>query len=130
MSAWAGLARLPCSVFQTQESIMSLVIDANPVPLRTDDEGVVRVTGTRVSLDTIVEAYHEGETPETISDQYPSLAVRDIYAIIAYYLGHRQEVDAYLAERGEQREQLRREILEWSPQDGIRERLLARRDSR
>jgi hypothetical protein len=35
-------------------------IRSEPVPLRIDASGVVRVGDTRVSLDTVIHAYHEG----------------------------------------------------------------------
>lgn len=106
---------------------MSLVIDPVPVPLATDDSGVVRVSGTRVTLDTIVIAYQQGEPPEIIADQYPTVPLADIYAVINYYLRHRREVDRYLAGRGRQAVEIR---LRWeaiSPTDDIRQTLAARR---
>jgi len=68
---------------------MSLKISSNPVPLTTDEDGIVRVAGTRVSLDTVVYAFNQGASAEEILQQYPSLALRDIYATITYYLQHR-----------------------------------------
>ena len=43
---------------------MSLSIAVEPLPLSKDADGVVRVGGTRVTLDTLVEAFHEGLTAE------------------------------------------------------------------
>jgi Protein of unknown function (DUF433) len=51
---------------------MSLGTISEPVPVATDVDGVVRVGGTRVTLDTIVAAFHDGATPEEIAQQYPS----------------------------------------------------------
>ena len=59
---------------------------AEPPPLHEDQDGVVRVGGTRVTLDTVVEAYEEGATPEEIVLQYSSLKLSDVYATIGYYL--------------------------------------------
>jgi uncharacterized protein (DUF433 family) len=72
---------------------------AQPVPLRTDEHGIVRVGGTRISLDTVLAAYRRGETPEAIVDNYDSLRLADVYAVIAYYLTHQADVDRYLAEQ-------------------------------
>jgi hypothetical protein len=36
---------------------MSLPLTAKPPPLTTGDDGVVRVGGTRVTLETVVEAW-------------------------------------------------------------------------
>jgi uncharacterized protein (DUF433 family) len=106
---------------------MSLAIALEPVPLSTDAHGVVRVAGTRVTLDTIVEAFNEGLTAEEIVQQYPSLTLADVYAVIGYYLHRRREVDAYVEERRRKAEEVR--LQNRSRQDalGIRERLLARR---
>jgi uncharacterized protein (DUF433 family) len=108
---------------------MSLTIDAEPMPLQTDADGVVRVGGTRVTLDTIVIAFQQGATAEEIAQQYPTVALSDIYAVIGYYLRHRREVEAYLEEGNQQAEALRRELEANYDRQGIRERLLARRSS-
>jgi uncharacterized protein (DUF433 family) len=108
---------------------MSLVIDAELMPLQTDADGVVRVGGTRVTLDTIVAAFQQGASAEEIAQQYPSVQLADIYAAITYYLRHRAEVEAYLEEGDRQAEALRRELEAGCNQQGIRERLLARRSS-
>ncbi len=106
---------------------MSLVIQTDPVPLRTDDHGVVRVVGTRVTLDTIVTAYQLGHSANVIHDQYPTVSLADVYSVLGYYLRHRDGIDAYLEENRKEAETLRQEIeSRWDPR-GIRERLLARR---
>ena len=79
------------------------------IPIATDVDGVVRVGGTRVTLDTVVMAYTEGLSAEEIVRQYPSLDLADTHAAIAYYLRHRDEVDAYLAERRRLAASVRRE---------------------
>jgi uncharacterized protein (DUF433 family) len=108
---------------------MSLAIDAEPLPLESDADGVVRVGGTRVTLDTIVVAFQQGATAEEIAQQYPTVTLSDIYAAIAYYLRHRQEVEAYLKEGKQQGDALRQQQeVEYDRQE-IRSRLLARRSS-
>ena len=52
---------------------MSLMVMPEPVPLAADRDGVMRVGGTRVTLDTVVAAFREGATAEEITQQYPSL---------------------------------------------------------
>ncbi len=96
-------------------------------PLREDQGGVIRVAGTRVRLDTVVFAFNNGATAEEILLRYPSLALSDIYAVIAHYLRHRAEVDAYVVERERIAEEARQESEKRFPRDGLRERLLARR---
>lgn len=51
---------------------MSLVIEAPPVPLRTDEHGVIRVGKTRVPLDAIIYAFNQGSSPEEIVMSYPA----------------------------------------------------------
>ncbi len=106
---------------------MPVVLQAEPVPLSTDESGVIRVGGTRVTLDTIVAAYEDGETPEVISDQYPAVGLADIYATITFYLRHRAEIEAYLDERCQHGEVVRRKHEARFSQEGLREELLARR---
>ena len=106
---------------------MSLVIEAPPVPLSTDDDGVMRVGKTRVPLDTVVFAFNEGSTPEEIVMSYPTLALGDVYAIVNYYLHNRPEVDAYLGQRETEAARIKEENEKRFPQAGIRARLLARR---
>lgn len=104
----------------------TLQFEPEQVPLRFDAYGVVRVGGTRVSLDSVMASFDDGAGPEEILDSYPSLALADIYAIIAYYLRHEDEVRAYLAHQEELAERAREENEKLYPSDGLRERLLAR----
>jgi uncharacterized protein (DUF433 family) len=85
--------------------------------------------GTRVRLETIINAFHNGSTAEEILLKYPSLNLTDIYAVITYYLWSRDEVDAYIAGRRCQEEAVRRENEARFPSAGVQERLLARRAS-
>jgi uncharacterized protein (DUF433 family) len=98
--------------------------------MEMDEGGVVRVGGTRIRLDTVITAYNNGCGAEEILLKYPSLDLTDIYAVITYYLWNRQEVEAYLAERQRVIEESHREIEERFPSQGVRERLLARRDAK
>jgi uncharacterized protein (DUF433 family) len=108
---------------------MSLVLVADPVPFAADADGVVRVGGTRVTLDTLIMAFRQGASPESIADQYPTLRLADVYTALGYYLRHQEEVDAYLQRRRQQAAQVRdQNEARFSP-IGVRERLLARRNS-
>jgi uncharacterized protein (DUF433 family) len=107
----------------------TLPIHADPPPLRTDEGGAVRVGKTRVSLDLVVEQYENGMSPEDMVRAYDTLGLADVYAVIAYYLRHRDEVRAYLKRRHEEAEALRAKIESERPRVG-REELLARRGAR
>ena len=62
-------------------------------------EGVYYVTGTRVSLDSIVYAFREGCSPESIREDFDGLSLNHVYGAIAFYLDHQAEVDSYLTGR-------------------------------
>jgi uncharacterized protein (DUF433 family) len=97
------------------------------IPVQTDADGVVRVGGTRVTLDTVVAAFEMGATAEEIAQQYPSLVLADVYAVIAYFLRHRSEVDAYLMARQQHAAEVRKANERRFDPSGVRDRLLARR---
>ncbi len=97
------------------------------VPLRKDTNGVNRVGGTRVTLDTVIAAFWEGATAEEIAQQYPSLALADVYAVISYYLQNQSEVEAYLQQRREEAQRIQQENEARFDPTGVRARLLARR---
>jgi uncharacterized protein (DUF433 family) len=105
---------------------MSLKISTDPAPLFTDEDGVVRVGDTRVRLDTVVHAFNQGASAEEILQQYPSLALPDIYATISYYLQHRSSVDDYMKERRQEHDRVRQINESRSGPAGLRERLLKR----
>jgi uncharacterized protein (DUF433 family) len=105
---------------------MLSVAALEPIPLSTDADGVIRVAETRVTLDTLVDTFMTGASPEEIAQDFPVLKLDDIYAVVTYYLRHRAEVDAYLRERRARADAIRREIESHSPQTGLRDRLLAR----
>jgi uncharacterized protein (DUF433 family) len=109
---------------------MDLSIEAQPIPLNAGDDGVIRVAGTRVTLDTVVAAFQQGATPEEIVQQYDSLDLGDVYAVIGYYLRRRSEVETYLREGQNQSEKVRRENESRFNPTGLRDRLLARRSGK
>lgn len=89
--------------------------------------GVIRVVGTRVPIDTIIEAFEAGATAEEISADFSALRLEDVYAVLTYYLRHREEIGAYLEKRRLARDEVRRQNeARWDYGD-TRRRLLARR---
>ena len=97
------------------------------IPLQIDDRGIMRIARTRVTLDSVLSSFNEGATAEEIAHQFSSLELADVYAIIGYYLRHREEVDSYLLQRKERAEDTRQQLNERHNLTGIRERLLARK---
>lgn len=106
--------------------MVTLPLTPLPSPLRLEEGGVVRIGATRVTLDTLVGCYRDGNTAEEIVQQYPALALADVHAAIAYYLTHLPEVEAYLERRRRDAADLRCEVERVCDQRGMRERLLAR----
>ncbi|NMF86567.1 DUF433 domain-containing protein [Nodosilinea sp. P-1105] len=106
---------------------MILAIKAEPAPLTVNTDGVVRVSGTRVTLDTLVAVFKQGATAEEIVYRYSSLRLGDVYASIAFYLNHQEDVETYLQQRQQQGQEIRQmNEARFDPQ-GLRDRLLARR---
>ncbi len=106
---------------------MRVVISTSEVKLTKTEAGVLRIGNSRVSLDTVIIAFSQGATPEQIVEDYDSLELSEVYAVISYYLQNRDEVEDYLAKRKVQRRKLRRQIESRCNPQGIREKLLARR---
>ena len=106
------------------------VIDPEPVPLVRDQAGRLMVPGSRISLDVLVAAFKRGKTPEAIHDGYQAVSLPDVYAIFTYYLRHRADVEAYLAEQEREGAEIQARIEEEYPlNEGLRARLLARLDT-
>lgn len=109
---------------------MALAVPTVSIPIQTDERGDIRVGGTRVLLDLVIARHTQGDTPEQIQESFPTLKLADIYAVISYYLNHQAEVEAYLQQRREKGEALRRKIEAEQPQGAeLRARLLAHMDT-
>jgi len=61
-------------------------------------EGAYFIAGSRVSLASIIYAFREGASPETIRQNFPSVSLAQVYGAIAFYLSHPRESEAYLQE--------------------------------
>jgi uncharacterized protein (DUF433 family) len=109
---------------------MAFTAQAAAPPLREDVAGALRVGDSRVLLELIIRAFQDGATPETIVQRYSTLALADVYAVIAYYLHHRSDVEEYMIRREQRAEEVRRSL---ESQQGdlseIRARLLSKRQS-
>src|SRR5713226_7100532 len=78
---------------------MAQALTTEPIPLVADGDGVMRVRGTRVTLETILAAFAEGATAEEIAQQYPSVSLADVYQVTGCYLRHPAELEPYLVQR-------------------------------
>ena len=104
-------------------------IATEPIPLTVDPNGVIRVAETRVTLDSVVLAFLDGATAEEIAQQYPTIDLADVYAVIGYYLKKQPEIEAYLKQRQKVAEKIRKKNESRFPSQNIRARLLARKRS-
>jgi uncharacterized protein (DUF433 family) len=66
------------------------------------------IEGTRISLDSVVYAFLNGKSPESIAQDFPLLSLEQVYGAIAFYLGSRELIDAYLKEGEEEFEKLQK----------------------
>jgi uncharacterized protein (DUF433 family) len=92
-----------------------------------DEQGVVRVGGTRVSLESVVIAFDRGAAAEEIAESFPTLGLADVYSTLAFVLLNRSTVDEYLRAREVDTARIRAEVEARFPADGLRARLEARR---
>src|SRR2546421_8594677 len=89
-----------------------MALDSNYVSADIDS---YRITGTRVSLDSIVYDYLSGLSPESIADNFDTLTLEQVYGAITYYLSHRDEVDRHLMRNRTKFDALRKKARENHP---------------
>jgi uncharacterized protein (DUF433 family) len=106
---------------------MQYLVLTQTAPLTFGDDGTIRITGSRVTLDSVVHAFQHGSTAEQIQDSFPSLTLREIYGAIAYYLEHQEQVDAYLQVQTQAAEETRRTTESRQNSAALRRRIRARR---
>lgn len=70
-------------------------------------DGGYQLSGSRVSLDSIVYGFLRGETAEIIAQSFPVLTLEQVYGAITYYLAHQSEIDRYLRQADTDFEQFR-----------------------
>jgi uncharacterized protein (DUF433 family) len=111
-----------------KDSTMNMPIQAVAVPLFEDEQGGLRVSGTRVLLERIIHAFEDGATPEAIVQSYDTLQVADVYAILTWYLRNKAAVAEYLRKRAADAATIRQMIEAKQPDRAeLRARLMARR---
>jgi uncharacterized protein (DUF433 family) len=109
---------------------MNLVLDREAPPLHEDETGAVRVGNSRVLLETVVRAFQDGASPESIMNRYSTLSLSDIYNTIGYYLRHQDAVEAYLHQREQLSEAVQQRLSDIQPDlSSIRARLLSQRNT-
>jgi uncharacterized protein (DUF433 family) len=108
---------------------MAAITVTAEVPLFADPYGTLRLQGTRVTLDSVVTAFRAGATADEIAQKFPSVALADVHLIIAHYLHHAAEIDAYLSGQRAEAATLRQSTEQRFDRTGLRARLLGRRES-
>ena len=105
-------------------------VDLPELLVRTP-QGVWRIAGTRVSLESLIYSFLDGATPEEVCQDFSSLSLAQVYGVIAYYLQHREKVDAYLKTQQQTAERLQQELRTRHREfrRDLRQRLLAHRRS-
>jgi len=109
---------------------MNLVLDRETPPLYEDETGAVRVGNSRVLLETVIRAFQDGASPESIVHRYTTLSLSDVYNTIGYYLRHQDAVEAYLTQREQLAEAVQQRLSDIHPDlSSIRARLLSQRNT-
>jgi uncharacterized protein (DUF433 family) len=113
-----------------QWAISMTILENEPItlaiPLREDPPGVLRVGKSRVLLELVVRAHQRGASPEQIVESFEALDLRDVFAVIAYYLANPAQIDDYLRNCEKETESIRRKIEKTQPPLPRKEELLAR----
>ena len=73
-------------------------------------DGTIRVGDSQVSLESVLYHFKMGAVPEEISQMFPSVQLADVYAVIAYYLSHRDVVEDYLRQQEADGDRVQTEI--------------------
>lgn len=65
--------------------------------LTQDSDGFIHIVGHRIGLEHLVHYYNQGDSPEALACEYPTLSLSLIHRVIAFYLDNRDEIDRYVA---------------------------------
>ena len=63
--------------------------------------GRARIAGHRIRVRDIVLWTEQGRSPDQIVADFPQLSLADVYAALAYYHDHREEIDRQIREDDE-----------------------------
>jgi uncharacterized protein (DUF433 family) len=108
---------------------MKLVLEQETPPLQEDETGAIRVGNSRVLLETVIRAFQDGASPESIMHRYSTLSLSDVYNTIGYYLRHQAAVEAYLEQRELLAQSVQQRLSEIQPDLSlIRQRLYSQQN--
>ena len=100
-------------------------IAADPVPLEKWDDGSVRVAGTRLHYNVVVRLYQAEGTVEGLLVALPDLEIGAAHRLVAYYLEHRDSVDAWIAQIDREADDIWEDLERIAPTAHLRRRLKA-----
>jgi len=78
-------------------------------------DGGYWVAGTRVSLDSLVYGFRDGQSAESLAQSFPVLTLEEVYGAIAYYLAHQEHVDRYLQQHEQEVLTLQQDLRQRDP---------------
>jgi uncharacterized protein (DUF433 family) len=79
-------------------------------PIVLDERGVAYIAGTTAKVvEVVLNKEWAGQTPEELQRDMPHLTLAQIYAALAYYHQHKEELDAEIARQDESAGRMRAE---------------------
>jgi uncharacterized protein (DUF433 family) len=106
-----------------------LQVHDEKIPLSADENGVLHIGRTRVTLDSIVGMFEAGASAEQIADEYDSLTLDEVYGVIFFYLRHQDQVKDHLAREERESEEASKRFEARFP-NHLREKLVRARQAR
>lgn len=102
-----------------------------PDLLTLTPDGSIRIAGTRITIESVIQGFQDGATPEEICQDFPALSLAQVYDVLAFYLGHQADVDVYLREQAQASEAIRQELQSRHATflSNLRKRLATRRSA-
>lgn len=82
------------------------------IKIKAGETEAYRIGNSRVSLDSVVYSWLQGDSPETIADNFPVLTLEEVYGAITFYLANQAEVDEYLRQSEAQYQAMRQQNIE------------------
>ena len=98
------------------------------IPITVEEDGSWKVTGTRVTVEVLIEQFKRGSTPEQILDDFPTVPLASIYEIIGYYLSNQQIVEEYITNRGIEAKEIQSKFEDQPGMENIRKKISNARD--
>jgi uncharacterized protein (DUF433 family) len=109
---------------------MDVLETVQTINLTKTSDGTIRIGKTRVSLESVVHHFSLGATAEEIAQKFPALKLAEVYGAISYFLNNHEKVGEYVLRQEEESDRFQTEIESKFQISELRQRILARRESR